>query len=299
MTTLTEARKTWRVSHAFHGRSIKDFLLEVAEFSRQIYKKVRMGGQVLVNGEECELRNLLRAGDLLTVIFPEEERGRIDPAEGPLAIVYEDEDVLVVDKPSGLPAVPPFDHSTPSLASYLLHYYEQRKYPFTVHIVTRLDRDTSGLMLVAKHTYSHMLLTKELKKVERRYQAIVEGNMELEKGKIDEPIAREMDSIIKRKVAEDGRPSQTLFQIEKQLKDYTWIRLQLLTGRTHQVRVHMSYLDHPLAGDTLYGGKEVEGIAGQALHCYQLHFFHPWTKKRMTIVSDPPAAWNVFSEIEA
>ncbi|WP_226576988.1 RluA family pseudouridine synthase [Halobacillus litoralis] len=295
MTIPINVSKTWSVRPPFAGRSIRDFLFEGADFSRQLLKKVRMNGKVYINDEERKIWQSVETGDVLTVIFPEEEKGAIVPIQGKLSIVYEDEDVLVIDKPSRLPVVPTQDSKEPSVASLLLYRYEQAFHPCTVHIVTRLDKDTSGLMLIAKHAYSHRLLTKGLKSVERRYRAVVHGVLTEKEGLIDKPIGRKEGSIIERAVAAHGKPSQTLYEVESQSDSYTWLRLRLFTGRTHQIRVHLSDDGYPLAGDTLYGGREVEGISGQALHCSRLVFRHPWTKNRMTFTSEPPEAWGIFN----
>lgn len=294
MNTGNEVTKAWKVTQPFDGLTSKDFLVEAGGFSRQLLKKVRLHESIFINGERRKLWQPLSTGDELVVLFPEEAKGYIIPQKGPLSIVYEDEDVLVIDKPSGLPVVPPLDAEKPSIASFLLHEYEKRGYPCTVHIVTRLDRDTSGLLLVAKHAYSHMLLTKHLDQVTRRYQAVVHGSFEGEAGKVDEPIQRAEGSIICRTVSRDGKPSQTKYELLKRGKHYSIIQLRLLTGRTHQIRVHMAHIGFPLAGDTLYGGHEVEGMIGHALHCDQLYFKHPWTKKIMMFNSEPPAIWHNF-----
>lgn len=298
MNTQTNVIKTWQVTKAFNGLSIRDFLIGEGEFSRQLMKKVRKNGELFVNGAERKLWQLLSTDDELKVFFPEEERGSIIPQEGSLSIVYEDEDIIVLNKRSGLPVVPPSNSTETSIANHLLHEYDKRKYPCTVHIVTRLDRDTSGLMLIAKHAYSHMLLTKNSNQVKRRYKAVVHGSFMEEEGLIDKPIGREKGSIISRTVSSIGKPSKTMFQLDRCGANYSLLKLRLLTGRTHQIRVHMAHLGYPLAGDTLYGGKEVEGIKGQALHCDQLHFSHPWTKKGMTFVSELPKEWDILLEHE-
>ncbi|CDQ21011.1 23S rRNA pseudouridine1911/1915/1917 synthase [Halobacillus karajensis] len=295
MTTPSEVSKTWRVHEEYGGFSIRDFLIKVGEFSRQLLKKVRISGSVYVNGKMAELWQPLEIEDEVKVVFPKEERGAVIPRQGPLSILFEDEDVLVIDKPPGIPVVPPFNKQEPSIASYLLDEYKRREYPCTVHVVTRLDRETSGLMLVSKHAYSHMLLTKKLDEVSREYVALVQGCFHEKEGLIDEPIARAEDSIIKRTVAENGKPSQTKFYLEKQGQDFSRVRFKLLTGRTHQIRVHMAFKGYPLAGDTLYGARALEGKQGQALHCDRLCFLHPWTKEKMRFVSEPPKDWDTYA----
>ncbi|ARI78012.1 RluA family pseudouridine synthase [Halobacillus mangrovi] len=289
--------KTWLVPEEWDGYSVKAFLFEYGRFSRQIFKRVKEAGKVLVNEASSELWKPLHTGDEVTVCFPEEDRGeRIFPEEGPLSIVYEDEDLLVLDKPAGVAVIPSIDRSQTSIANRLLYYYDKQGISSTIHIVTRLDRDTSGLMVVAKHAYSHMLLTKEQKQIERRYKAIVHGVVLQDQGVIDEPIARMAGSIIRRTISAEGKTSQTIYHTEERYKHFTLVELELLTGRTHQIRVHMAHLGHPLAGDALYDGEEMAFLQGQALHCHQVKFLHPWTKERMSFASAIPKTWENFKE---
>ncbi|MBH0228805.1 RluA family pseudouridine synthase [Halobacillus yeomjeoni] len=288
-------KKVWHVSNEREGRSIKEFLLKEAQFSRQIFKLVKKNGQVTVNGEEVELWKPLKSGDEVTVFFPLEERGSyIKPEAGPLSIVYEDEDLLVIDKPSDIAVIPSIDKSQPCIANRILHHYDKQGISSTVHIVTRLDRNTSGLMVIAKHAYGHMLLTRKEKLIDRHYKALVQGFLEFESGTIEEPISRVEGSIIRRTVSEIGKPSKTLYEVEERYSDCTLVRLQLMTGRTHQIRVHMAHIGHPLIGDTLYGGVEAAELSGQALHCAYLKLIHPWTKEELTFTSDPPAIWEKY-----
>ncbi|KHE67065.1 hypothetical protein LD39_19485 [Halobacillus sp. BBL2006] len=287
--------KTWQTPEIWDGHSVKAFLFDHARFSRQLFKRVKEEGKVLVNNRTTELWRPLKMHDKVTVHFPIEKRGeRIFPEEGPLSIVYEDEDLIVIDKPAGLAVTPSIDRTKTSVANRLLHYYDEKGITSTVHIVTRLDRDTSGLMVVAKHAYSHMMMTKKMKLVNRRYKALVHGVISQDEGLIDEPIARSEGSIIRRKVSSEGKASQTLFHTEERYEAFTLVGLELLTGRTHQIRVHMAYIGHPLAGDTLYGGTEMEFLTGQALHCHSVEFIHPWTKEKMLFTSDLPASWRKF-----
>lgn len=286
-------KKTWIVQPERAGNSIRDFLTKEGQFSRQLFKRVKADGKILINGRYIDLRSSVKEKDDVTVLFPSEQRGvQIRPVEGPVDIVYEDEDILVIDKPPGLAVLPPLNRSQPSLANYLLHYYDQHEIDSTVHIVTRLDRHTSGLMVVAKHAYAHMLLTKKRKLVSRNYKAIVHGIITEGEGVIEEPIGREEGSIIRRKVDAKGKDSTTVYKVERRTGNHTLVHLQLLTGRTHQIRVHMSHMGHPLVGDTLYGGDDVEGLSGQALHCHKLIFNHPWTKEPLEFTTDIPEVWN-------
>ncbi|GEK31991.1 pseudouridine synthase [Kurthia zopfii] len=246
------------------------------------------GGQILVNDIEKTVRNPLVVGDVVTVYFPLEETSeQITPCATPLEIIYEDDELLVVDKPDFLATIPSYLHQQDSVASRIVHYFSTKNIQSTVHIVNRLDRDTSGLMCVAKHSYIHYLMSEMQKKhlIHREYEAFVHGNIEQEADEIIAPIARKGDSIIERMVAPEGQYAHTEFRVLDRFmldgKPVTHIRLKLHTGRTHQIRVHMASIGHPLVGDELYGG-DPTFINRQALHCVFLSTKHPISGQQMT-----------------
>ncbi|ASK64242.1 RNA pseudouridine synthase [Virgibacillus phasianinus] len=271
--------------------SIYDYLRTVQDFSHRIVKRVKeTKGLLKVNGRCQIVRYELTAGDVLEAAFPPETIGPgLVPEDIPLSIVYEDEAVLVIDKPAGVATIPSFNHRSGTIGNAVLGYYQKQQIPYTIHVVTRLDRDTSGLLLIAKHQYSHSLLAKEQQanQVDRTYCAVVEGAISQTKGTIDADIARKEGSIIERVVGEKGKRAVTHYQVEKRSSAYTMVKIKLDTGRTHQIRVHFSHIGHSLAGDDLYGGS-TENIDHQALHCMELQFRHPFTKKRMHFNSAPP-----------
>ncbi|MDC3417192.1 RluA family pseudouridine synthase [Aquibacillus salsiterrae] len=272
------------------GLLVREFLLNKG-FSRRIIKAIKFqGGCLLVNGEPCTVRKQLHTNDVLEVELPQETRGlHMEPEKIPLNIVYEDEDVLVIDKPSGMATIPSFQHHSGTIANAILGYYEELKLTYTVHIVTRLDRDTTGLLLVAKHRFSHSVLSKDQKdgRVNRRYEAIIQGHLDDKEGIIDAPIDRMEGSIIQRTVKEGGQHAITHYRVKQETTNYSLIDVRLETGRTHQIRVHFSYLGHPLIGDSLYGG-DTSYIKRQALHCKSLAFNHPMSKKRIQLSSSLP-----------
>lgn len=271
----------WMTMDSDDGKLLRNFLGE-QHISKRTLKAIKFdGGKIKVNEKEVTVRHFLHAGDKIEVIFPPEEENKQLIAENiPLQIKYEDDYVLVVVKPAHMNTIPSREHPTGSLANALAGYYKQKGLSSAIHIVTRLDRDTSGLVLVAKHRHVHHLLSEQQKQglVQRRYTAVVEGILKEEKGKIEEPIGRKSTSIIEREVRADGQYACTLFEVVDRLKGYTHIELQLLTGRTHQIRVHLSHYGFPLAGDDLYGGN-IKDISRQALHCGSVAFFHPFLKK--------------------
>ena len=281
----------WKIEKQYEGLKIRDYLRKVHGLSRRILISVKNEGKIIVNGSEVLVNTPVKEGDLLEISFPKEQVATYMKAENmPLNIVYEDDTLLVIEKVAGMATIPSRNHPSGTVANGVLAYYALKEIPFTIHVVTRLDRDTSGLVLIAKHRYSHSLLSKSQKlgKVKRIYRAIVEGNLEQERGIIDLPIGRKENSIIERQVSESGKRAITNYKTIKHYPSHTFVEIDLETGRTHQIRVHFSHIGHPLAGDDLYGGSKMN-IKRQALHCYKLRFEHPFTKEIIELESKLPA----------
>jgi 23S rRNA pseudouridine1911/1915/1917 synthase len=280
----------WEVNELQAGQIIKEFLKK-EEISRIALTDIKFrGGKILVNGIEVNVRYVLKEGEVLTIIFPPE-----NPSEGvagekiPLEILFEDQFLLVVNKPAGMSTIPSREHPTGSLANALVGYYDEIGIRATSHIVTRLDRDTTGIVLVAKHRHVHHLLSKQQQNgnVKRTYEAFAQGSLKFEKGSIKEPIGRKVDSIIEREVRSDGQYACTHYKVLKRYNEFTHVELQLMTGRTHQIRVHMSFIGHPLLGDDLYGGSRTL-LKRQALHCKKIHFLHPFSGEEMNFTASLP-----------
>lgn len=286
-----KATMKWIIEEKYDGMLVRDYLKLVRAFSRRMVKIVKFQTRgILVNGQDVTVRHLLAAGDELVIIFPDESRGEfMFPKEIGLDIVYEDDDVMVINKQAGIATIPSRHHPEVSIANGLVYYYEQKGLPFTVHVVTRLDRDTTGLLLIAKHRFSHSLLAagQKAKTVKRKYYAIVEGKLEKKEDTINAPIDRKKGSIIERAVVAGGQEAITHYQVLEEKDGFSLLKVELETGRTHQIRVHFSNLGHPLLGDDLYGG-HLEDIHRQALHCFSLTFEHPTTKKLMHFEVDLP-----------
>lgn len=279
----------WRVAED-DSKRLKEFLKEKGVSRRIIGRTKFHGGTFIVNGKEERVRKELETGDTVKLVLPvEEENPDLAVSDEPLDILYEDDYFLMVNKPVGLISVPSPAHRGDTVASRVKGYFLKQDYLHkVVHIVTRLDRYTSGVMLIAKNTLAHSKMGALLdnQELEKYYVALVHGHLEEGEGLIDAPIARSPDSIIERIVSPEGKPSITEYKVIKRLEnDLSFVHLTLHTGRTHQIRVHMSHLDHPLVGDDLYGGSK-ELLDRQALHCVQYAFVHPFTGER--IVVDAP-----------
>ncbi|TCP22318.1 23S rRNA pseudouridine1911/1915/1917 synthase [Scopulibacillus darangshiensis] len=279
------------IAPSYEGMLLRDYLIKKVRLSRRALKAVKFrDGRLLINGEEQTVRYRLKAGDKLSIVFPPEDKSpSLKGKPMPLDIIFEDEHVIVINKPPGIPVIPSQKYSTDTLANGVLAHLEKQNLAYTVHTVTRLDRETSGLLLIAKHRHAHDFFVKMQKahEVHRRYLAVIQGNLEKEEGVIDAPIGRKDGSIIERTVRLDGKPARTNYKVIKRLKDLSVAAIKLETGRTHQIRVHFSHLGYPLAGDDLYGGS-LEIIGRQALHSFELSFRHPFTDENMLFQAPCP-----------
>lgn len=279
---------TWKVTQQEVGMVLRDYLRTKKQISNRLLTDIKFsGGMILCNGQEVTVRYKVQVGDEVTIIFPKETRSEsLQSTEMPLNILYEDDVLLIVNKPAGIPTIPSRFHPDYSLANGILYYYEKKKIQSTIHIVNRLDRDTSGVVIVAKHRFIHSLLSIEQKqnRLKRTYEALVSGVVREQKGTIDLPIGRKEGSIIERAIDENGQQAITHFEVLRSFQSFTHLRLTLETGRTHQIRVHMQAYGHPLLGDELYGGEKIE-INRQALHSKEAIFIHPLTGETLTIVA--------------
>jgi pseudouridine synthase, RluA family len=270
-----------RIDADHDGDLLRDYLHRELRLSHRTLSAIKYkGGKLLVNGQERTVRHILHDGDVLLVVMPPEKPSDFLVSEPvPLTIVYEDEFLVVVNKQAGIPVIPSHQYPSGTLANGLLDYFEKENLASTVHIVNRLDRNTSGLMLVAKNRFSHERFFKmqKQKQIHRRYLAVADGVIQSNEGVIDAPIGRREGSVIERKVDwMDGKRSITHYQVLRRYADCTLTAVRLMTGRTHQIRVHFSSQGHPLLGDDLYGGPS-DRISRQALHSFELVFTHPFT----------------------
>nr|WP_156645341.1 RluA family pseudouridine synthase [Lentibacillus sp. JNUCC-1] len=252
-------------------------------FSRRLFRALKQTeAPFSVNGVVCRFNCRLSTGDVLEISFPVERRSpRIKSEHIPLDIVYEDNDVMVINKQAKMAVMPSLNDPEGTLTNALSGYYDEINLHSAIHIVTRLDKDTSGLVLVAKNRFAHMALSFQQKSalITRRYYAIVEGEPEEEAGVFCAPIGRKDGSIIERTVRPDGKYARTFYNLLYADKSHALVDVRLETGRTHQIRVHFAHAGFSLAGDTLYGGHTGK-IHRHALHCYHLEFIHPVTQEK-------------------
>lgn len=258
------------------GLLLKEFLINQS-ISKKSLKAIKMMGEILVNGVHQTVRYQIKTNEIVEVIWPEEKTEML-PFAYPLKIAYEDDDYLIIDKPSGIPCIPTKRYPKETLANALVYYYQQNNINATIHLVNRLDKDTQGLMLVAKNRQAHYLLSKDIKQVKRVYHCLVEGVIEGE-GIIDQPIIKDSNSI-KRLINEKGKKAITYYRSLKVDNNKSLVECILETGRTHQIRVHLSSLGHPLIGDSLYGSKHQ---VQYYLDSVKIEFIHPLTNEYIKI----------------
>lgn len=270
---------------------IKDIMRLHFDFSARLRNKVKREKLVTLNGERTPGWIKPKAGDIIKVTLPDEV-SNFPPQPIPISPVFEDEDLLVINKQPGVIVHPTKGHPSGTIANGLMHYMKQTGKSFKIRFVNRLDMDTSGLLVVAKNSYCQNDYTRQMKEnnVEKRYIAIVKGIIEEENGIIDLPIGRPDPENVRRGVMEGGAPSVTHYSVLKRFEahGYTLVELLLETGRTHQIRVHMSHIGHPILGDWLYGGDNILFIERQALHAAKLSFTHPITRERLCLEAPLP-----------
>lgn len=286
-------------SHS-EGLRVEQFLRRKGYSAQNLSTIKRMPESILVNGVHYYMKQTLKAGDRLLVRIQETESSRnIPPVCAPLSIVYEDEDLIVVNKPAGMPIHPSLNNYTNSLANALAWYYQQQGKPFIFRCCNRLDRDTSGLTVVAKHLVSGNILSTMTKKkeVRREYLAVVRGHIAPESGTISAPLTRKEGTIIERVVDfYRGEPAVTHYHLIQEANGHSLVSLQLETGRTHQIRIHLKHLGFPLVGDYLYN-PDMEYISRQALHSFRLSFPHPITGEVMDFTAPLPEDMrNILTE---
>ncbi|MHC5217397.1 RluA family pseudouridine synthase [Enterococcus sp. LJL128] len=272
---------------------IDKVLSERLDFTRSQIQQWLKDQQVKVNGEVVRSNYKVKKEDMVTIVVPEPEELQIEAEDIPLTIVYEDQDVAVINKPQGMVVHPAAGHPKGTLVNALMYHIKDLSSINGIirpGIVHRIDKDTSGLLMVAKNDKAHEALAEQLKEKTsvRKYLALVHGEISHDKGEINAPIGRSKADRKMQAVIEGGKPAVTHFQVLERFNDFTLIELQLETGRTHQIRVHMKYIGYPVAGDPLYGPKKTLAGQGQFLHAKLLGFTHPTTGEYMEFEAPLP-----------
>ena len=296
------------VEEAFHQQRIDKYLSDQAnDLSRSRIQELIKQGNVLINAKPCKSNTKVKSGDEVVIELPKETEVSIEAQNIPLDIVYEDKDLLVVNKPKGMVVHPAVGNSEGTLVTALLYHCGDSLSGINgvirPGIVHRIDKDTSGLLIVAKNDFSHIGLARQIKEhsFERAYECVVHGNIREDNGTVNQPIGRHPKD--RKKMAVTYRNSKnavTHFEVLKRYGDFTHIRCRLETGRTHQIRVHMAYIGHPVAGDEVYGPKKVQkGLNGQCLHAKHIGFIHPRTGQWLEFESELPEYFiNLLNKLD-
>lgn len=268
-----------------NDKTVKGILRENLNFSQRLSKKLELSNKIFLNGKETRLNKSVFVGDVISVEFQEEE-DEYNAVNIPINILYEDYDLLIVNKPPYIVVHPTKSHQDNTIANGVAYYFKDHGIQKKVRLVNRLDMNTSGIVIIAKNPYIHNELSNQMKSnmVDKYYYAIVEGIVESDYGTINEPITKLNPEDIIRVVDQSGKECITHYVVEKRsiVKNLSLLKLKLETGRTHQIRVHMKHIKHPILGDTLYG-RESSLIGRQALHCTEMKFTQPITKEEITI----------------
>lgn len=277
---------SYTVDAAHDGRELRQLVRAPLGLSAKLWKHIKWNGTILVNGKAIRNARLcVRAGDELTLLW--QEASPVVPVNLPLDILYEDETFLVVNKPAGMIVHPTYRAARDTLVHAVAGYFERRGEAAGIHPLYRLDRDTTGIVILAKSARIQHAMTKHHGQIYREYLALAQGHLDCLSGRIDMPIGRDPSKANHWQVRADGRRALTEYETIASWPSYSLLKIHLLTGRTHQIRVHFAALGHPLLGDTAYGGPG-DAISRQALHAWRIHFHHPDTGKEIRLEAPIP-----------
>ncbi len=275
--------------------SVKEYLTRKQNISHRLLVRLKQSGGIFCNGKNVWVRHICRRGDRLELQFAPEVSEGVPQENIPLDILYEDEALLAINKPPGMPPHPSYKHAQGTVAGAVAGYYARNGVQTQVRALGRLDRNTSGVMVFGKNPFvqDRMIDRQRGGDIQKVYLAVAEGNFSQTEGTVEAPIGRKEGSMIERCVTESGKAAQTRYEVLCQREGHALLKLYPLTGRTHQLRVHMAYLGHPLAGDTLYGGSGAQ-IARHALHAYELHLPHPLMGKMLCLQAPLPQDMRIL-----
>ncbi len=280
------------IDDTLSGKTVKELLHRNGVSSTLIKELKESEDGIKLSGKKVFVNEKVKTGDRLLITL-KDKRSDIAPSDIPLSVLYEDEDIIAVNKPRNMPIHPSQNHHGDTLANALMHYFLGED--FTFRVITRLDKDTSGVVLLAKNPLSGAILGEAMKKgsIKKEYLALVNGRMNPEKGEINAPIGRREESVILRCVTPLGKEAITFYETLQSNGDYSLVKLSPLTGRTHQIRVHLSYMGNPIYGDDLYGAAQKNERV--RLHCSEISFCHPITDEEMTIEAPMMEDMDLFS----
>ncbi|SKC63863.1 RluA family pseudouridine synthase [Maledivibacter halophilus] len=271
------------------GIKLKEVLYDKLKLSGRLARKIKRSKNIFVNDYNISLDSSLRKGDIVKVIMPN-ETNNFKPQDIPIDVAYEDMDLLIINKQPNIVVHPTKGHYDNTIANGLANYLQKTGQVFKIRFINRLDMNTSGLLMIAKNPFAQQKLSDQMSKnaVEKKYLAVVRGVIKNKYGTVDVPIGLTDEDRIQRKVIKDGRRSITHYQVLDSYNDASLVRLTLETGRTHQIRVHMKYIGHPIIGDELYGYVDKELINRQALHAETLRFYQPRTGEEKLVRAEMP-----------
>lgn len=279
----------YTVPEQINEMDIKNYLMDYQGYSSRLIRQIKREGQISLVGKHKKLYETIKGNDQLIVQFAKEKLDA-EPEFMPLNIVHEDNDILVINKNWGIVTHATLSHPDGNLANGIAFHWNNMNIDAKIRFVNRLDRDTSGIVVVAKNKYSHHFIQNEMKfdRVKKIYNAIVEGIPQDDRGTIDFPIGRKTEDSIIRERMVDGQHAITHYKTIEKYKNNTLLEINIETGRTHQIRVHMKGIGHPILGDSLYNETKSSLIGRQALHGRQISFIHPRTKKMEIYTADLP-----------
>lgn len=280
---------TYQISDNDAGIKLKEVLYDKMKLSGRLTRKLKRDKTIFVNDNKIPLHSILRKGDVVKVIMVD-EANNFEPQDIPIDVVYEDMDLLIINKQPNIVVHPTKGHPDYTIANGLVNYLHKTGQSFKIRFINRLDRDTSGLLMIGKNPFAQQELSNQMHSnlVEKKYLAVVKGLVKKDKGTIDAPIGRMEEDSIHRTVIESGQRSITHFELIDKYNDSSLVRLTLETGRTHQIRVHMKHIGHPLIGDELYGYVNKDLIDRQALHAETLKFYQPRTGEEKFVKAEIP-----------
>ena len=276
-----------KIDEDLSGKTVKEILFSKLLLTSRLVTKLKSTQGIWLNGENVTVRKIVEKGDVLKILIKSEKSENIVPNDIPLDIIYEDENILVVNKSAGMPTHPSIRHYEGTLANAVMYYY--RNIDFKFRAVNRLDRDTTGLVVIAKNQYAAGYMNKQImnREINKMYMAICCGVPKEAHGIIEASIKRETDSVIKRIVAADGQYSKSEYWVLAAEENYSLIKLKAHTGRTHQLRVHLSHIGTPIYGDYMYGEESLGDRT--RLHCFQMEFVCPTDNKIITLKAPLPS----------